>query len=121
MGKTLKETGFKAIILTAKHHDGFTLWPSKYTAHSVKTVPQKNGKGDVVKETSEAANWELWAEVWNLPLPWDRNHADYGTPAYITYYRNQLKELFINYGTVLKCGLMAPMAVIGTTVVSVPL
>ena len=96
---TLKETGFKGVILTCKHHDGFCLWPSKYTEHSIKNSPYKNGKGDIVKEVSDAC------QKYNLKFgvylsPWDRNHKDYGKPAYITYYRNQLKELFTDYGPV---------------------
>lgn len=97
--KTLKETGFKTLILTCKHHDGFCLWPSKYTNHSVKNSPYKNGKGDIVKEVSEAC--KKYGLKFGVYLsPWDRNHAEYGRPAYITYYRNQLKELFTHYGPV---------------------
>ncbi|MBB6005486.1 alpha-L-fucosidase [Arcicella rosea] len=93
---TLKETGFKGAILTCKHHDGFTLWPSKFTEHSIKNSPYKDGKGDVVKETAEACK-KFGVKFGVYLSPWDRNHADYGKPEYITYYRNQLKELFSNY------------------------
>jgi alpha-L-fucosidase len=97
--KTLKEAGFKTMILTCKHHDGFCLWPSKYTTHSVKNSPYKNGKGDIVKEASNAA--KKYGLNFGVYLsPWDRNQASYGTPAYIEYYRNQLKELFTQYGKV---------------------
>lgn len=97
--RTFKETGFKGVILTCKHHDGFCLWPSKYTEHSVKNSQWKNGEGDVVRDVMRACKkYEMKFGVYLSP--WDRNHADYGTPAYLDYYRNQLKELFISYGPI---------------------
>jgi len=97
--KTLKETGFKTMILTCKHHDGFCLWPSKYTERSIKNSPYKNGKGDIVREARDAA--KKYGLKFGIYLsPWDRSRADYGTPSYITYYRNQLKELFTRYGPI---------------------
>ncbi len=95
--RTFKETGFKGVILTCKHHDGFCLWPSKYTEHSVKNSPWLYGKGDVVRDVMRACKkYELKFGVYLSP--WDRNHANYGSPEYIEYYRNQLKELFDAYG-----------------------
>jgi alpha-L-fucosidase len=85
--------------LTCKHHDGFCLWPSKYAEHSIKNSPYKNGKGDLVKEASDAAR-KYGLKFGVYLSPWDRNRADYGQPSYITYYRNQLKELFTNYGPI---------------------
>ncbi|MGV8134132.1 MAG: alpha-L-fucosidase [Mangrovibacterium sp.] len=96
---TLAEAGFKGAILTAKHHDGFCLWPSKYTGHSVKNSSWKNGQGDVVREISEAC--KKYGIKFGLYLsPWDRNNSDYGNEKYIDYYRDQLKELLTGYGEV---------------------
>jgi alpha-L-fucosidase len=96
---TLKDAGFKGVILTCKHHDGFCLWPSKYTEHSVKNSPFKNGEGDIVNSVSESCE-KFGLKFGIYVSPWDRNRSDYGQPSYIEYYRNQLTELFTTYGPI---------------------
>lgn len=97
--RVVKEAGMKGIIITAKHHDGFCLWPSKFTEHSVKNAPWRAGKGDLIRELSEACK-EYGLKFGVYLSPWDRNHPDYGTTEYITYFRNQLRELLTEYGEI---------------------
>ncbi len=94
-----KEAGMNGIIITAKHHDGFCLWPSAYTEHSVRNSTWKNGQGDVVRELADACA-EYGLKMGIYLSPWDRNHSDYGNPGYIEYYRNQLRELLTGYGNI---------------------
>ena len=97
--RVARDAGMKELILTAKHHDGFCLWPSAHTEHSIKGSPYRDGKGDIVQEFTDACRkYGLKAGLYLSP--WDRNHADYGTPAYISYYRDQLTELLSNYGEI---------------------
>jgi alpha-L-fucosidase len=97
--RVCKEAGMKGIIVTAKHHSGFCLWPSKYTEYSVKNSPWKNGKGDIIRDLANACK-EYGLKLGIYLSPWDRNYAGYGRPEYITYFRNQLTELLTNYGDI---------------------
>lgn len=95
--KTFVNAGMKGVILTAKHHDGFCLWPTQLTEYCIRNTPYKNGKGDIVRELSDAC--KKYGIKFGIYLsPWDRNHKDYGTEKYITYYNKQLEELLTCYG-----------------------
>jgi alpha-L-fucosidase len=95
----LADAGMRGVILTCKHHDGFCLWPTKTTDHSVFQSRWRGGKGDVVRDISQAAARRKMKFGVYLS-PWDRNNAAYGTPEYIKIYRAQLSELLTGYGPI---------------------
>ena len=97
--RVTKEAGFKQVILTAKHHDGFCLWPTKTTTHSVKSSPWKNGNGDAVAEVAAACKkYKIGFGIYLSP--WDMNSSVYGTDAYNEFFINQLTELLTQYGQI---------------------
>jgi len=99
--KACKDGGLNGLIFVTKHHDGFCLWPTKTTEYSIKNTPWKDGQGDVLKEFVDATR-EADMKVGMYLSPWDRNHAEYGRPAYVAAYRQQLREILTNYGPVLE-------------------
>jgi alpha-L-fucosidase len=94
----LRSGGMRGVILVAKHHDGFCLWPTQTTAHNISKSPWRGGKGDLVREVADAAK-KHGLHFGVYCSPWDRNHAAYGTPAYLAVYQAQLRELLSQYGT----------------------
>ncbi len=97
--RVAKEAGMGELILTAKHHDGFCLWPSSTTDHDIAASPWRGGAGDLVADFVAAAR-RHGLEVGLYVSPWDRNHAGYGRPAYLEAYRTQLRELLTGYGPI---------------------
>jgi len=102
--RVVRDAGMKAIIITAKHHDGFCLWPSKTTNYSVKNSKWRDGKGDILKELSSACR-EYGLKFGVYISPWDRNHPLYGTPAYNRVYKDQWREILTDYGEVFEAWL----------------
>lgn len=97
IAKAAADGGFKGLILVAKHHDGFALWPTKTTAYNISKSPWKNGQGDMVKEF-ETASRKLGLQFGVYCSPWDRNFPAYGSHEYVKAFREQLRELYTNYG-----------------------
>lgn len=97
--RVAKEAGMKELILTVKHHDGFCIWPSEFSDYTVRESPYKKGKGDIVREFTDACH-KYGMKAGFYYSPWDAHHAGYGKPEYITFFKNQLRELLTNYGEV---------------------
>ncbi|HEV8358422.1 MAG TPA: alpha-L-fucosidase [Gemmatimonadales bacterium] len=98
--RAARAAGFRAMILTAKHHDGFCLWPTRTTDHSVARSPWRGGKGDVVREFTDACRASGLKPGLYLS-PWDRNAPSYGdSPRYNDMYSAQLTELLTRYGPI---------------------
>lgn len=96
--RELKAAGIKGMVINAKHHGGFCLWPSAFNDHyTVGNTPWRNGKGDMIRELADACRAE-GLKVGIYLSPWDRNHKDYGKPEYVAYFHNQLRELMTGYG-----------------------
>jgi alpha-L-fucosidase len=94
-----REAGAKQLIVVAKHHDGFCLWPSRGTDYSVKASPWRDGKGDVIAQVAAACR-ESGLKLGVYLSPWDISSPLYGTEAYNTYFKNQLRELLTGYGSI---------------------
>ena len=90
------QAGMGGIILTAKHHDGFCLWPSTESSHTVAQTSWNQGRGDVLREFVDACRGRIKAGVYISP--WDRNHPAYGTEEYNTVFVNTLREVHTQYG-----------------------
>ena len=99
--RILKQAGMKEVVLTAKHHDGFCLWPSPLTPYSIKNTPYKDGNGNIVGDLEKACR-KYGLELGIYLSPWDRNSRVYATPDYVKYYHAQLRDLLTNYGKIVE-------------------
>lgn len=97
--ETCNEMGSGMLIFTAKHHDGFCLWPTDTTDHNISHSPWKDGEGDMVREVAEACR-HGGIKLGLYLSPWDRHESSYGTPAYHDYFKAQLTELCTQYGDI---------------------